>query len=514
MHHVRIRPTLRLLAWGIVSILAGCNSPGTGKGNETGAAIGTDSAAATAEASSEKGKIPLTTKSEDAKTLYGRGLALADQLRAHDAYQLFKQAVAKDPDFAMAHYQLALNAPTAKEVQTHVNRAAALSRGVSEGERLAILGFQAGVNGDPAKSLDYAKQAVAKYPDDERAHTALGNAYFFGQRDFQNARKELEKAIEIDSVFSPAYNMLGYSLTTLRDYPGAEKAFKKYIELVPHDPNPYDSYAELLMRTGRFDESIAQYRKALSIDRHFTGSHFGIASDLIFQGKHEQALAEAGKLQTAAQNDGGLRLAMFTRTLVYVDQGKTGAALKEMEKQYALGAKIGDTAAMAGDAHSIGDIELQTGNVQEASKRYQQALDMQVNSSLPDEAKEDAKLAHHYDVGRVALQKHDLATAKSEAAAYANGAEAKKSTFRVGQSHLLKGMIALSEKQFDQAAEELGKANQQDPFIVYQIALAQQGKGDQAKAKEAFRHAAEMYTLPTLNYVLIRSQAKKMAGSS
>ena len=28
----------------------------------------------------------------------------------------------------------------------------------------------------------------------------------------------------------------------------SEKAFEKYIELIPDDPNPYDSYAELLMQ--------------------------------------------------------------------------------------------------------------------------------------------------------------------------------------------------------------------------------------------------------------------------
>ena len=48
-------------------------------------------------------------------------------------------------------------------------------------------------------------------------------------------------------------------------YANAEKAFQKYIELIPKDPNPYDSYAELLLKMGRFEDSIAQYRKALEI---------------------------------------------------------------------------------------------------------------------------------------------------------------------------------------------------------------------------------------------------------
>jgi len=43
---------------------------------------------------------------------------------------------------------------------------------------------------------------------------------------------------------------------------------------------------------GRFDESIAQYRKALSIDPHFVPSHFGISADLMYQGKAQAAAAD------------------------------------------------------------------------------------------------------------------------------------------------------------------------------------------------------------------------------
>ena len=44
-------------------------------------------------------------------------------------------------------------------------------------------------------------------------------------------------------------------------------------------------------------------------------------------------------------------------------------------------------------------------------------------------------------------------------------------------------MIA-KEKNFDQAISELGQADQQNPYVLYKIAVAHQGKGDQAKATE------------------------------
>ena len=499
-----------LTACGVVSILVGCNRTKSNSAAESGAVSG-DSSKATAGAN--RGKIPVTTKSEEAKKLYDRGLEFADQIRFHDARQLFQQAAAKDPDFAMVHYQLAVSSPSNKEALAHLNQAVALSGNASEGERLAILSLQAGFNAEPAKSLEYAKEAVQKYPEDERAHQALAFAYQ-GQQDYEKAVDELNKAIELNPSFSPAYNSLGYAYRPLNKNAEAEQAFKKYIELVPNDPNPYDSYAELLMKTGRFDESIAQYRKALSIDPHFTNSYYAIAGDLMYQGKHAQALAEAQKLANAARNDGDRRLVTFTKTVIYIDQGKTDLALKEMEKQFAFDSKLKDPVQMAQDVNGIGVILIEAGRPDQAQKRFQQALDIQANSTLSSEAKQDAKLAHHYHLGRVALAKNDLATAKSEAAEYLKGAEEKENDVRIREAHELAGMIAIKEKNFDQAISELEKANQQDPYVIYEIAVAYAGKGDQAKAKETYKQAAEMYILPTIDYALIRVKAGKQAGGA
>jgi tetratricopeptide (TPR) repeat protein len=502
MRSALTRSRVWLTVCGVVCILTGCDRGKSDEARETGAAT------------ENRGKIPMSTTSEEARQLHAKGVELADQLRPHQARPLFEQAVAKDPNFAMAHYDLAGASPNAKATTEHLNQAVALSENASEGERLTILVFQAINNGDPAKRLEYSKQLVAAYPEDERARTILGNTYFFAEQDYEKARDELQKAIEVEPNFAPAYNMLGYSHSALKDYPKAEEAFKKYIELVPNDPNPYDSYGELLMKTGKFDESIAQYRKALSIDPHFVGSHFGIAANLMYQGKHDQAIAEAMNLDAAGQNDADRRFALFTKAVVYADQGKNDAALKEIQKQYALAAKIGDTATMAGDAQTMGNILLNAGKPDQARQRFDQALSLVAKSSRSQEAKDNATLSHHYNVGRVALAKKDFATAKTEAAAYLEGAKAKDNEFRIRQAHKLTGKIALKEKNYDQAIAELAEANQQDPSVLYATGLAYQGKGDQAKAKELFRQAAESYTLPTFDHAFVRAKARRAAAGA
>jgi tetratricopeptide (TPR) repeat protein len=409
----------------------------------------------------------------------------------------------------MGHYQLALTAPSAKEFFGHLKEAAQLSDKASEGERLMIQIAEAGGNAQPKKALELAQELATRYPDDERAHFILGNQWF-GQQDYDKAIGEYQKAIAINPEFSGAYNSMGYTYRPMKKYAEAEQAFKKYIELIPNDPNPYDSYAELLMKTGRFDESIQQYRKALSINPRFGNSRIGIATNLMLQGKHTEAAAEAQKLYDAARDNGDRRFSLFARSVIYVDAGKTDAALKEIEKEYALDAKLADTANMSGDALLLGNILLNAGRADEASKRFWQSLDLVEKSSLSDDVKQDTKLAAHYNDARVALAKGDLAKAKTESEAYASGAAARTNAFRVRQAHQLAGTIALKEKDYDKAIGELTQANQQDPQVIYTLALAYQGKGDSAKAKELAAEAAHANVLPLASYAFVRAKAKKM----
>jgi tetratricopeptide (TPR) repeat protein len=455
------------------------------------------------------GKIPVTTASAEAKQQYIKGRALAENLRAHDSRQFLGQAAAKDPKFALAHYSLALSAPTAKDFFAHLKQAAALADKASEGERLMILGLQAGANADTKAQRDYYERLVVAYPRDERAHFLLGGAYF-GQQDMPKAIQEYRKAVEVAPDFAPAYNLLGYAERQMGEFGEAERAFKKYIELIPADPNPYDSYAELLMKMGRFDESIAMYQKALATDPNFAPSHIGIATNLMLQGKHDAARAETWKMHQAARNDGDRRGALFTAAVIYADEGKFEQAVGELKKEYAVAERINDAAAMSADVVAMGDVLLEAGKPEEARKRYLQAMELVQQSDLSPEVKENAKLFHRYNLGRVAARTGDLPGAKQHATAYMQGATAKKNDAQTKQAHELAGTISLAEKNFDQAIAHLSQGNQQDAYTLYRLALAYQEKGDEAKARELFQKVANLHSLPALNYSFVRAKAKRM----
>jgi tetratricopeptide (TPR) repeat protein len=493
----------------VAALLGACDARKAG--TESASATTTDTAAATV--ADNKGAVGLTTASEEARELYLKGRTLSENLRAHDGRQLFEQAAAKDPSFAMAHYQLAANSATAKDFFAHLNQAVALADKVTDGERLMILALEAGGNANPTKALEYQTELVAKYPNDERAHFLLGGGYF-GQQEYDKAIEHYTKATAINPKFAPAYNLIGYAYRPLEKYADAEVAFKKYIELIPNDPNPYDSYAELLMKTGRFDESIAQYKKALEVDPHFTNSRVGIATNLMYQGKHAEGAKLMDQLYQAARDDGDRRFALFAKGVILVDGGRTDAALAEIEREYALDAKLKDPSNMSGDALLMGNILLAAGRTDAAAKKFRQALDDIEQSSLSDDVKQDTKLADHYNQGRVALARGDLAKAKAEAAAYEQGATARSNKFRIRQAHELMGTIALKDKQYDQAIAHLGQGNQQDPQVVYWTALAYQGKGEAAKAKELAAKAAQANVLPLVSYAFVRGKAAKLSAAS
>ena len=485
-----------ILAINAISLMA-CNKSG--------------GAGQSASAASDGGKIPITTKSEEAKKEFLQGRDLAEKLRAQESLAHFDKALALDPDFASAELARANSAPTAKDFFEHLNKAVALSGKASEGERLLILANEAGANGEVVKQKEYLDKLVAAHPNDERARLNLGG-YYFGQQEYEQAIAHYKKATELAPDYSPAYNILGYSYRQQGNYQDAEQAFKKYIELIPNDPNPYDSYAELLLKMGRFDDSIAQYRKALSMDSYFVPSHFGIAADLMYLGKHEDAAAELQKMAGQARNDGELRTAYFGMAVVAVDNGKLDKAVQHMDKEYAVAEKKNDAAAMAADLQAKGNIIAEMQRYDAAQQQFDRSLQVVEASELSQAIKDNAKLLHHFNLAALAIAKKDYAAAKSHAQEYRAGADASKNPGQVKLAHELAGRIALAEKDYDTAIAELEQANEQDPRNLYRLSQAYQAKGDSARAQDYCKRAAEFYSLPQMNYAFIRAKAQKAAG--
>jgi tetratricopeptide (TPR) repeat protein len=459
--------------------------------------------------SPEAGKIPITTKSEEARKEFLQGRDLFDRLLATESVAHFDKAIALDPTFASAELARANAAGTAGDFLDHLNKAVSLAGNASLGEKLMIAAADAGSNGNVGAQKGDLEKLVAAYPDDERAQVMLGN-YYFGQQDYALAITHYKKATEVAPNYSPAYNILGYAYRQSGNYAEAEQTFKKYTELLPNDPNPYDSYAELLLKMGRFDDSITQYRKALSLDTHFNPSHFGMAADLMYLGKADDATAELQQMATQARNDGELRIAYFGMAVVATDSGKLEQALQAMDKEYAVAEKKNDAASMAADLQAKGNILLEAGKFDEAARQFEHSLRLIEGSNLSQQIKDNAQEQHHFNLAVIALGKKDYAAAKTHAAEYDQGA---KNPGQLRLSQELAGRLALAHKDYAGAIAALEQANLQDPRNLYRLGEAYRAKGDSAKAQEYFGQAAAFNSLPQLNYAFIRRKAERMAAA-
>ncbi len=453
-------------------------------------------------------KIPITTSSKTALENYLKGRELADKLRGQESIQYWEKAIAEDPEFAMAYYNLALVSPTAKGFFENLDKAASLTDKVSEGERLIILGAKAAANGFPIKQKELLTELVVKYPGDERAHNDLGD-YYYGVQDYALAIDEYKMAGKINPDFSQLYNQMGYAYRFLEDYNDAEDAFKKYIALTPDDPNPYDSYAELLMKIGKYNASIDNYRKALSIDPNFVASHIGIATDLNFKNDHKEAREQLMKLQAIARDTGERRAAHFATAVSFADEGKLDDALDELKKQYIIASNIDDANAMSGDLVTMGDILLEMGRPDKAAQKYEDALKVSESSGLSKEVKENNQRQHLYNTGRVALYEKEYAEAKAKASEFLKTAEGINNVFMTRLAHQLFGMIALEERDYSKAIEELEQSNLQDPYNLYRLSKAYAGKGDRENSLEYLMKTAKFNSLNDLSYAFIRAKAIK-----
>jgi tetratricopeptide (TPR) repeat protein len=457
----------------------------------------------------DAGKIPITTSSDEARQNFIKGRDLVEKQLGQESLQYFNKAIEADSTFALAYLTRASLQSTAKDFNSDLHKAVSFAGNTSQGEQLMISGFEAGINENTVKQKEYFEKLVSLYPKDERAHNLLAN-YYSGQSLDQKAIDELNKAAEISPDYSPTYNTLGYAYKKVENYAEAEKAFQKYTELVPNDPNPYDSYAELLLKEGKYDASIENYQKALTHNSGFVSSKVGIAAAYMYKGNYEEARKELQQFYDSARNNLEKRTALFNMAISYVDDGKLDLALKELEKEYVITEKENDYGNMVDDFDAMGDVLYVNGKYKEALEKYQQGLEASFKSSSSQALKDYVKLGFLYYEGAIAMKQNDFKTASEKADQYMNGAKAINNSEMIKGAHGLMGLIALEQKKADDCLAQLSQTDQQHPGILYFSAKAYELKGDKQKAKELCNKVINFNALPSFSTAFSRFRAKNM----
>jgi TolB-like protein/Tfp pilus assembly protein PilF len=184
------------------------------------------------------------------------------------ALEYFDQAVARDPEYALAYATMAY----------------------------AYADMATGVAGSlpPAQAYQRAKDAVARAlqldPGLAEAHAVSGYLKYISDYDWTGAEQQLKKAIELNPNSGEAYDFYGLLLAALERYDEAVEKQRKAYEV---DPLAHRmDIATTFLRAGRYDDAVAAVSRVLAVDPHFALAHVTLGWAYLLKGMANQGIAE------------------------------------------------------------------------------------------------------------------------------------------------------------------------------------------------------------------------------
>jgi serine/threonine protein kinase/tetratricopeptide (TPR) repeat protein len=150
------------------------------------------------------------------------------------------------------------------------------------------------------KGIDNLNQAIAMDPNYALAYSALAYNYI-NQDDWfiapkiagPKAREAARKALELDESNAEAHVVLAIESQWYEwDWAGAEREFKRAIELNPDSADAHAYYSWFLPTMGRGDEAVAEAKRALQIDPLSTGLNGNLGSVFVFTHQWDKAIQQ------------------------------------------------------------------------------------------------------------------------------------------------------------------------------------------------------------------------------
>jgi TolB-like protein/Flp pilus assembly protein TadD len=221
-----------------------------------------------------------------------------------------------------------------------------------------------------AQAIDYFDRAIARDPTFARAWANLAMAYTELAESgvaapgvsHERAGEAAANALRLDPDLAAAHcTMAHIKMARDFDWPGAEREFKRALELSPSDDDTYDLYGRLCAGLGRHDEAIALLRRAHELDP--LAHRMDMVTALLRAGRYEQAAVEA---TDAVELEPGYDRAHATLGWAYFFSGKKDEGLAELEEAVAISAgntmwlgQLGEAYAMAGNTAKAREILLE-----------------------------------------------------------------------------------------------------------------------------------------------------------
>ena len=193
------------------------------------------------------------------------------------------------------------------------------------------------------QSVDFYSQAIAKDPNYALAYSGLSESYglFPGysvalpQESMPKAKAAAVRAIEIDDSLAEAHSALGVYLSMYSwNQPAADQEFRRAIALNHKYPTAHQQFANLcLMARGRFDEGIAEGRRAEELDPLSPVISMDVGANLTRARRFDEAIAQLNRTLALDPNFYAARYALGT---AYHANGQYVEAIAEFRKALTL----------------------------------------------------------------------------------------------------------------------------------------------------------------------------------
>jgi tetratricopeptide (TPR) repeat protein len=282
----------------------------------------TVSVAASPAVNDAASKLPVTTSSPEAARHFETAAVHYENHRWNLALNEWNEAIKLDPKFAQAYVWICFTTADPAEEARDRAIAKALMNDVTPGEQLLIR-WMAGVHENRyVEGIMAMNDMLAMFPHDKRLNFMTGYWLFRFQDEYEVSKKVTLRALADDPNYATCYNQMAYIYSRLGDFEKALEYVAKYVEMLPHQPNPHDSYGEMLRFAGRYSEAIEQYHTALKIDPTFYISQKELGETYSLMGEEQQARKEYEKAIAQAPSNGVKAEYLQKRALTYVREKK------------------------------------------------------------------------------------------------------------------------------------------------------------------------------------------------
>jgi tetratricopeptide (TPR) repeat protein len=402
--------------------------------------------------------------------------------KPESALQSWRMAATKDPRcaFIQAFISFATNDPAEE------SRARAIAKGgagcVTSGERLLIKWVVEIHEDNYVRGIAAMNDLVAMYPKDKRLLYIAGH-WLLGQKSYDPARNLLQRALALDSKYPSALGDLGKIYAATGDFQHAFAAMERCVSLLPNEPTPQHSYAEILRRGGNFQGALEHYRAALKLDPHFRPAQLGIADTYALMGEEETARKEYAVIIRSATNDSDRIAYEIQSALTYVREskyGKANAAFSEVA-EHARDAHLGRLEAKA--YRIIATYQPDNGEALRFADRAESALQKSERISQAEREEERAQILEIRAIRNAALGRvqssHEALEQLSHLADNSRGAVIENAY------HAAAGSVSVLEHKEGEAIPHL-EEDDENPYSMQQLVLAynKTGAADKAQALE------------------------------